>query len=82
VVRPPLPKWRTDGTQVSVKSTLVERNRLISEPQDIARPSSCIVIDLLWLVSGVFVQESSNHFLILGIILFRFIFKKIYTGSA
>ena len=34
-------KWRADETQVSVKNTLVVKNRLISEPQDIARPTSC-----------------------------------------
>jgi hypothetical protein len=34
-------EWRVDGTQISVKNTLIEGNRLISEPLDIARPSSC-----------------------------------------
>ena len=39
-------------------------------------------MELLGLVSGVFVQESSNHFLILSIIFLGLFFEKVNAGFA
>lgn len=72
-------KWRADKMQISVKNTLVKRIRIISRPQDIARPSSCLCYAM-----GLFSDTASE--VLTGIIrrsmsvqILRFIIRKSYS---